>query len=408
MPRFAIGVALFLLASSQVDAQQVSTHAREAVQTIRELRAIELPDRSVIENGPPHQIPGLLRKLNRQLLALVIDTLNDSSRHTVPREEEITAQLRAVGWEEIPDHKWNAYGEIIRIEFDWKLGYEPDLLIVSPQLWIPCGSSDPDSAVYVFQGKARHWKLVLTADADFDSPGAASVSGLQYELSPPGTKGGWFLAIANAPPSCRWTSANLRYRILRPGVAADKPRILFDRLDPLDSKFDPPFDLRTEEDWFALTRGKTRKLDGEHGVSVARYEVDGERVTRIHPLALRPEDFLDEWVQLTWADAKHWSNKSLQPNLQGWHSRLNGLENDSTEMRFVQPCPNQTGSDSRWMINLWIDQKLNPSVNEENFYVLVGERNGIYYVDGIHINRPSGCPGEMPVARLTDWKLPDW
>jgi hypothetical protein len=120
MPRFAIGVALFLLASSQVDAQQVSTHAREAVQTIRELRAIELPDRSVIENGPPHQIPGLLRKLNRQLLALVIDTLNDSSRHTVPREEEITAQLRAVGWEEIPDHKWNAYGEIIRIEFDWK------------------------------------------------------------------------------------------------------------------------------------------------------------------------------------------------------------------------------------------------------------------------------------------------
>jgi hypothetical protein len=73
------------------------------------------------------------------------------------------------GWEEIPDHKWNAYGEIIRIEFDWKLGYEPDLLIVSLQLWIPCGSSDPDSAVYVFQGKARHWELVLAADADFDS-----------------------------------------------------------------------------------------------------------------------------------------------------------------------------------------------------------------------------------------------
>jgi hypothetical protein len=406
MQGLALGFAVLVFTCTQLAAQQVSTHAREAVQTIRELRAIELPDRSVIENGPPPQIPGLLRKLNRQLLALVVDTLNDSSRHTVPREEEITAQLRAAGWEEIPDYKWNAYGEIIQIGFDWKLGYEPDLLIVSPQLWIPCGGSDPDSAVYVFQGSAR--QLVLAADADFDSPGAATASGLQYELSSPGTKGGWFLAIANSPPSCRWTSANLRYRILRPGAAADKPRILFDRLDPLDSKFDPPFELRTEAEWFALTRGKTRKLDGEHGVSVARYEVDGDRVTRIHPLALRPEDFLDEWVQLSWNDARRWGDESKQSDLQAWHSKLNGLEYDSTEMRFVQPCPKLESSDSRWMIDLWIDRKLNPSVKEENLYVLVSERNGIYYVDGIHKNRPTGCPGEMPIAMLTDWRLPAW
>jgi hypothetical protein len=408
MPRFAIGVALFLLACSQLDAQRVSTHAREAVQTIRELRAIELPDRVDIENGPPPQVPGLLRQLNRQLLALVVDTLNDSSHHTIPREEEITEQLRMAGWLEIPDHKWNAYGEIIQVRFGWQLGYEPNLLIVSPQLWIPCGSSDPDSAVYVFQGKARQWKLVLAADADFDSPGASQGTGLQYELSPPDAKGGWFLAIANAPPSCRWTSANLHYRILRPGTSADKPRILFDRLDPLDLKFNPPFDLKMETDWFALTRGKVRKLDGEQGVSVARYEVDGEKVRRIHPLGLKPEDFIDEWVQLNWDDAKRWSNESLQPDLQSWHSKLLGLEQDSTEMKFVQPCPKQEGSGSKWMIDLWIDQKLNPSVNEENLYVLVSERNGIYYVDGIHKNRPPGCPGEAPMQILADLKLPDW
>ena len=166
MLRFAPGVAVLLLSCSQLDAQRVSTHAREAVQTIRELRAIGLPDHADIENGPPPKVPSLLRQLNRQLLALVADTLNDTSRHTIPREEEITAQLRTAGWEEIPDHKWNAYGEIIGINFDWKLGYEPDLLIVAPQLWIPCGSSDPDSAIYVFQGRARRWELVLAADAD--------------------------------------------------------------------------------------------------------------------------------------------------------------------------------------------------------------------------------------------------
>ena len=212
----------------------------------------------------------------------------------------------------------------------------------------------------------------------------------------------------HAPPSCRPASASLRYMILRPGRSADRPHTLFDHRDPLDQKFDPPFDLQAETDWFALTKGKERKLDGERGVSISRYEIDGDQVRRIQPLALRPDDFLDEWVQLNWEDAKRWSNESIQQELQSWHSKLNGYENDSTEMRFVQPCPSQAGPDSRWMINLWIDQKLNPSVNEENLYVFVSERNGIYYVDGISINRPPACPGETPMPKLTDWKLPNW
>jgi hypothetical protein len=408
MPRFALGVAVFLLASTRLDAQRVSTRAREAVQTIRELRAIGLPDREDIENGPPPKVPGLLRQLNRQLRALVVERLNDQSRRTLPGEDEITAQLRAAGWEEIPDHKWNAYGEIIQIKFDWQVGYEPDLLIVSPQLWIPCGSSDPDSAIYVFQGRARRWELVLAADADFDSPGATQASGIQYELSPPDAKGGWYLAIAHAPPSCRRAKANLRYKILRQGRSADEPRVLFDHRDPLDQKFDPPFRLQAEMDWFALTKGKQRKLDAEHGVSVARYEINSERVRRIHPLALRPEDFLDEWVQLSWDEASRWSNNSLQTNLQGWHSKLKGLEPASTELKFVQPCPKQEGSDSKWMIQLWIDQKMNALVDEDSLYILVSEQNGIFYVDGIHNNRPAGCPGETPLLMRTEWELPQW
>lgn len=315
MSRLGLSLVSALLVCCPALAHEVSPHAREAVQVIRELRAIGLPDPDSLEKGPPAKVPGLLRQLNRQLLALVADTLNDSSRYTLPSEEEVTEQLQVAGWEEIPDNKWNAYGEIIRIKFVWKNGYEPNVLIVSSQLWIPCGSSDPDSAIYVFEGKARHWELVLAADTDFDTPGASQATGLRYELSPPDGKGQWFLAVANAPPSCRWTKTNLHYRVLRPGRRPNEPQILVDQLEPIDQKFDPPFELRAEMDWFAVTRGKHRKLDGEPGVSIARYEVDGDRVQRIHPLALRPEDFVDEWVQLNWEDAKRWSNPSMPQNL---------------------------------------------------------------------------------------------
>jgi hypothetical protein len=405
--RLALSFAAVLLACSSVRAQRVSPHAREAVQTIRELRAIGLPSGDDIEKGPPPKVPGLLRQLNRELRALVIDTLNDRSRRGAPREEEITDQLHEAGWDDIPDHKWNAYGEIVDITLDMKLGYEPGILIAATQLWIPCGSSDPDSAIYVFQGRAREWQLVLAADADFDPQGTSQESGIQFELSPPDANGKWFLALAHAPPSCRLAPANLRYKLLRPGPSPDKPVALLDRHDPIVPKFDPPFEIQAEEDWFALTRDKKRKLDGGWGISIARYEVSGQKVSRIQPLAVTPEDFLDEWVQLNWEDASRWTSDSSQPGLQSWHSKLNSLEFDSTEFKVVQPCPKSESSVNRtWLIDLWIDRQLNPSVQEEDLYLQVSQKNGIFYIDGIYKNRPAGCPGNTPPAVLADLKLP--
>lgn len=409
MSRFAIGPLVLLLAGVQTSAQNVSPRAREVVQATRELRAIGLPNSlHDFQNGPPSAVPGLLRQLNRQLRALIVETLNDPNRHAVPSADEITTQLRSAGWEEIPDYKWNAYGEIIQINFDWQIGYDPAILIVSTQLWIPCGSSDPDVALYVFQGRAREWQLAMAADADFDSASASPDTGMQYRLSPPAANGAWFLAIAHTPPSCRAAPAELRYEVLRPGRSAEEPTTLLSRRERIYQKFNPPFRLRTETDWFAITAGKLRKLDGEPGLSISRYMISGQQAVRVQPLALTPEDFLDEWASLSWDQAGAWSNESMQPDLREWHSKLNRLTADSTELEFVQPCPKQEGSDSTWLLGLWIDQKQNPSSEDERLYITVSERAGAQYVDGIRKNRPAGCPGSASPRIVTDWSLPYW
>jgi hypothetical protein len=308
----------------------------------------------------------------------------------------------------MPDHKWNAYGELIQINFDWQIGYDPGILIVSTQLWIPCGSSDPDAALYVFQGSAREWQLAMAADTDFDSGNASRQGGMQYRLSPPSAKGAWFLAVARTPPSCRSAPAELRYEILRPGRSADEPNILFSDSEPIYQKFDPPFRLRTETDWFAVTCGKLRKLDGEPGLSISRYMISAQQARRVQPLALTPEDFLDEWALLSWDKAAPWSNESRQPDLRDWHSKLNHLADDSTEIEFVQLCPKQEGSDNTWLVGLWIDPKQNPSTEEERLYITVSERAGADYIDGISKNRPVGCPGKAPHRMITGWTLPQW
>ena len=346
--------------------------------------------------------------MNQQLQALIIETLNSKDRHSVVSEDEIFSELRKAGWEEVPDHKWSAYGEIVQIRLDWQRGFDPDILVVSTQLWIPCGSSDPDSAIYVFQGRARDWKLLLATDADFDTPYGSRKSGMSYELSPPDSKGKWFLAVTHAPPTCRLHSPRLNFKVLRPGLTADRPVTLLARNVSFNPKFDPPFDLRVEDDWMAITRGTIRNLDGEPGVSIARYGIGLETVQRMSPLAPTLEDFLEEWVQSTWEEVSVWSRDSAEPILKQWHTRLAALEHDSTEMRSIAQCAGKEGPDSRWLIDLWIDQKQNPSMQNENIYVIVSAQNDIYLVESISESRPSACRNSHPPPKRTALSLPGW
>jgi len=396
-----------VLVCIHVEGKSVSPRAQETVQTIQELRAIGLPNFEAGQNGPPAKVPGLLRKLNGQLKALITDTLNDRSRAGVVSEREIIAELQAAGWKEFPPYKWSAYGEISQIRFEAKPGYDPGILVVSTQLWVTCGSTDPDTAIYVFQGNAREWKLVLATDTDFDSLGEHQQNGLQYELSPPDAQGSWYLAVAQAPPACGPSPmpASLRYKILRAGRSPDEPHILLDRREPSNQKFQPPFRLEVHDDWFAVTKGKERRLDGEPGISIARYQVLGDEITRMQPLALTPEDFLDEWVQLDWSETAHSSGQS--PDLPMWHSRLSALAYDSTEIEFVQPCREQGSADKVWLAGLWIDQKLNATIENERLYVVVSERHHALFVDSVNTTRPPGCPGKAR-PRLTSWELPQW
>lgn len=406
MSRF-LCLAPILLACIQAAAQSVSLQARQTVETVRELRAIGLPNFEAGENGPPARVPRLLRKLNSQLRMLIIDILNDQSRASEVDEREIIAKLQLAGWEEIPPYRWSSYGEISQIRFDLKSGYDPGILVVSTQLWVPCGGTDPDTAIYVFQGRDRSWKLVLATNADFDSVGEREDTGIQYSLSPRDATGNWYLALARASRPCSRARAphSLSYTILRPGRSADEPRILLDRREPLDEKFRPPFRLEVQDDWFAVTKGRERKLDGGSGVSIARYQIIGDETKRMQPMALTPEDFLDEWVQLNWDEAAHSSSQSSE--LPKWHSLLNALANDSTEFEFVQPCREQGAADKAWLAGLSIDQKLNPTSEVDRLYITVSEQNHAFFVDSISTTRPAGCPGHRrPLLSTLD--LPNW
>lgn len=250
--------------------------------------------------------------------------------------------------------------------------------------------------------------MAIAAEADFDAAGGAEASGMQYQLAPPDTNGEWFLVIARTPPTCRSSSGTLRYKVLRPGPSADQARILLDRREPSDERFQPRFRLHAETDWFSVTTGNERKLDREPGVFITRYEVKGDTLRRLHPLALTPEDFLDAWSQLDWHEAARWSTDPKATDLQHLHSTLNQLPPDAAEFKSVQLCPKQDDSNNTWIIDLWLDKQHTSSGNDELLYVGVSERTHVFYLDAIHTTRPPGCPGKKRHPMLTSWELPEW
>jgi hypothetical protein len=408
MRHIPVCLIIALLACPYLGAQEASPHAAKVSETIRQLRAIGVPKSDEFRLGPPDRVPDLLRQLNSELKALIVEDLNDSNRHSQANEQEILDQLTAAGWEEIPNHKWNAYGEIQQINFDWVNTNEPGILVVSTQLWIPCGSADPDSAIYVFRGSLRHWDLLLSTDSDFDAVGGDVESGMQYKMSPPDSHGQWFLVVAHLPPSCRGKSNTIRYKVLRPGANADKPEVLLERGEKINPDFDPPFRLDVQPYWFAVTEGKQRKLDGGPAVSIARYRVYDHSVQRIAPIALTPEDFLDQWIQMSWNDVIEWTKASPNDALQGWHSKLNNLASDSTDLESVHLCSGTVETDQVWLIELAVDQQFNPSIKDETLYIEVAKKDGIFIVDGIYNVHPSNCQGKTPLMPLTDLSLPHW
>jgi hypothetical protein len=398
--------AVLLFACSNLNAQSGS--ARKAVQTIQKLRAIDAPNSRDIDTGPPGKVPYLLRQLNQELKALIIEDLNDQTRHTMPDAEEVLDHLRAAGWQELPSNKWTAYGEIRKIKLDLKVDRDPPLLIVSTQLWLPCGSTDPDSAIYVFRGMSRKWELVLSTDSDFDPVGGDDEGGLQYRISPTDSRGRWFLAVAQLPPSCGGDRNVLRYKVLRPAANADSPTLLVEERELVDLTFQPPFRLEVQDDWFAVTEATERTLGRGAGIRILRYAVDNNKIRRIAPLAVYPEDFVDVWARLPWDDARQWATESAEGSLKKWHAKLNKVGKDSSEIELVRQCSGSGDSDGTWMIELAVDGRSDASMEDKRVYVGVAKKNNIFFVNNIQKGLPAGCSGKTLPALRDGRDLPSW
>jgi hypothetical protein len=381
---------------------QAQTDKLHAV--VEQLRTIDTRLKGYPTGDVPPAAQKLLPQFKAGLREIIGRTLNDHySSSPEILHDLILTDLKKAGIEALSPVQRDGYYTADGDDFGYlsdvtvrQPARHPDLLAVVTNLTIPCGS---DASLNLYRRIGATWQLILVDESN----GYADISGaqgsFQFAISPPDDHGNWFVVVADVNPWCSSNWQQLRYKVLLPGEDSNHSVVLLDEHTTVYLGTDQPYRLTVNPHGFEIRNVASQGLDAsiQTRVHVQKYEVSGNLITRIPPLALAPEDFLDEWVDMKWENAGTWVSSTDVAILQYWHARLSreGRNKIDTEFDFVQPC-NAAGNISKWQIGLQLEgtgeHDLAGDLPDELFFT-VTKRDGAFYLESVEKDRPSGCPG---------------
>jgi hypothetical protein len=155
---------------------------------------------------------------------------------------------------------------------------------------------------------------------------------------------------------------------------------------------DDLFKLKTTPGTVSLSFVAQQSLDFDVllRMHLLNFRISGDAVTRIDPVALHPQDFLDEWFQLPWSDASKSVEHTHENQAHSWTQWKKTAAPKFSSLRFVQPCETETPG-KRWVVG--IDWGETETV-KKSLYFKMSRTNGAFRIFSVSEIRPSGCPGE--------------
>ncbi|HEY0384527.1 MAG TPA: hypothetical protein VGC64_00880, partial [Pyrinomonadaceae bacterium] len=360
-------------------------------ETLNRLQAIKTDE---FETRVPPAARPLLVQLKHQLRDLIADTLNAPAGRSAQRaalRARVLVKLGEMGIKvgDPPSDKnyQYTYGYIEDIGFQTPPRH-PELLAVVTSLTVRCGE---DSSLYLFRREGVRWRLLLADEANNyeDIGGAHGLFG--YAISPPDHRGRFFVVTVNVNPWCNSNWQSIRYKVLRPGNSATQPRVIMSREGEIFLGVEPRYSLSVKENGFTLTFTGALNLDAGlfSRLYVENFMVDERSATRVAPVALRAEDFLDEWIQLPWNEAARWSAPGRRTELKRWHEKLQKL-NYFSELLFIQPCHSR----SEWQIGARVEEHSSSGSLSSKLFFNIARRRQRFTLRSVSTERPAGCPGE--------------
>jgi hypothetical protein len=247
-------------------------------------------------------------------------------------------------------------------------------LAVKTNVGVRCGF---DESAYIYEWREKSWHLLLQTEQDrYDDKHYAPQNFLAIKASPTGVA--WNQAVPKPAliltlgysPWCQSNWQMLYTRLWRVSPADSAPKPLIDDSDELYVGDDTIADAQVSDD-DVLIEFEGRSIDGDVLIRphVRHLLVRDNAVSRIAPVALEPNQFVDEWLSQPWAESANWIGESVdRSSLRTWYDRFHKGEIVFGE--FDEEGPRRCRSDpTLWQVGF--TQQAGPKNPELTGYFLV-------------------------------------
>jgi hypothetical protein len=213
---------------------------------------------------------------------------------------------------------------------DVQLSNEEGLLVITTAVGILCGY---DESAYAYKRISDRWQRIWESEQNDYSPKKYAPQHIVAVHVGQSWDGGhkfgptFFMTLGNEP----WCSSNwhaVYYRVWR--VNSSGPKLLIDGSDfaflrtwtyMVGSLSAQDTILNKSAPVDVMIEFTERSIDG--GVhsreAIRHFQIEGDKVRRVDPVALSPRDFVDEWLTQPWDESMRWS---VSPDLHQWHRKL--------------------------------------------------------------------------------------
>ncbi len=122
-------------------------------------------------------------------------------------------------------------------------------------------------------------------------------------------------------------------------------RLLLDGTEVLNDESDPPVEGSVEPDDLLIEFARGGTGYGSPHKAVRHFEVRGDDVKQVDPIAPTPRDFVEEWVSAPWEQS---AGRSESSALKDWHAKLH---RDDDQGDFPEPAMRCSRSGELWQIS---------------------------------------------------------
>ena len=197
----------------------------------------------------------------------------------------------------------------------------PGVVIASVQLGVSCGS---DSALYVFDDDPAgpHLRMALESSPYTSIDGAWGRFDFAVVRDTVGSD--FAIVTTDVNPWCTSNWQRLTYRVWREGRDPWSPVLMASAGQTIYLGVDEPYTLKAEEQGFRIDFTGGFALDDAQLTRrhILRFRIGGARLTRLPPFADSPQEFVDEWLELPWDEARGLCAPEERDGLQLWHAKL--------------------------------------------------------------------------------------